>query len=151
MEGIEVDVLNGKSELIFDIELSAPLGLADMDPVGGSVTGALEPVPLDKRFEENGGEGEALPPVVLDAAGGQGEEMGGEVFGSDPGEDEKAGIVDDEGISGSDLPSGGPEAKAGDGGFSGEGEVADLISGKGLVAEVVVALDEVVPEVLLAS
>ena len=36
-------------------------------------------------------------------------------------------------------------------GFLRRGEVADLGSGKGLVAEVVVALDEVVPEMLLGS
>ena len=151
LEGIEEDVLDGKSELFIDVELSATLGLADMDPVGGPVAGALEAVALDEGFEEDGSEGEALSPVVLDAAGGQGEELGGEAFGFDPGEDEEAGVVDnegearlplivrpaDEGVPGSDLPGGGAEAQTGQRGLSREGEVADLGSGKGLMAEVV--------------
>lgn len=46
--------------------------------------------------------------------------------------------------SGGDLPGGGPEAQAGERGLPGPGDAADLGSGKGLVGEVVVALDEVV-------
>ena len=163
LEGIEEDVLDGESELFIDVELSATLGLADMDPVGSPVAGALEAVALDEGFDEDGSEGEALSPVVLDAAGGQGEELGGEAFGFDPGEDEEAGVVDnegearlplivrpaDEGVPGGDLPGGGAEAQTGQRGLSREGEVADLGSGKGLVAEVVIALYEVVPEMLL--
>lgn len=165
LERVEIDILDGKSILVLDVEFSPTLGLADMDPVGSFVAGSLETVALDEGLEEDGSKSEAFSPIVLDAACGQSEEMGGEVFGSDPGEDEETGVVDDEGearhplivgpadegISGSDLPGGGAEAQAGDGGGAREGEVADLGPGKGLVAEVVVALDEVVPEMLLGS
>ena len=68
-----------------------------MDPVGGLVAGSLETVALDEGLDEDGSKHEAFSPVVLDAAFGQSEEMGGEVLGSDPGEDEEAGVVDDEG------------------------------------------------------
>lgn len=144
--------------------ISATLGLADVDPVGGLVAGSLVAVPLDEGLEEDGGEGEAFSPVVLDAAGGQGEEMGGEAFCSDPGEDEEAGVVDDEGeaplFSGHETirwrnlwgrPSmrspRSPRKRRG----SGEGGAANLGFGKGLVSQAMVALDEVVPEVLLGS
>lgn len=45
---------------------------------------------------------------------------------------------------GGDLPGGGPEAQAGERGLPGPGDVAELGSGKSLVGEVVIALDEVV-------
>ena len=35
LEGVEVDVLGGKGLLVFDVELSASLGLADRNPVDG--------------------------------------------------------------------------------------------------------------------
>ena len=97
LEGIEVDVLDGKSILILDVEFSPTLGLADIDPVGGLVAGSLETAALDEGLEEDGSKREAFSPIVLDAACGQSEEMGGEAFGSDPGEDEEAGVVDDKG------------------------------------------------------
>lgn len=42
LEGIEEEVLDGESELFNDVELSAPPGLADGNPVCGSVAGPLK-------------------------------------------------------------------------------------------------------------
>lgn len=160
MERKEVDVLDGEGVLVEDVLLAPALGLADMDPVGGLVTGSPEAVAFDEGLEEDGGEGVAVHPVLSDSPGGCGEEAGGEMLRADPGEDEEAGVVDDERktgfadlsgpadpkVSGGDLPGGGPEAQAGQGRFPGPGDIADLGAREGLVAEVVVAVDEVVPE-----
>ena len=97
LERVEIDILDGKSILVLDVEFSPTLGLADMDPVGSFVAGSLETVALDEGLEEDGSKRESFSPVVLNTACGQSEEMGGEVFGPDPGEDEGAGVVDDKG------------------------------------------------------
>ena len=90
-----------------------------------------------------------------------GEQVGGQRGEPDPGQDEIAGVIDDQGqvalaggripahetVARGRFPSGGAEADQGQQeAVGGVHEVAQLGAGQGLVAEVVVALDELVPE-----
>lgn len=117
LEGREPDVLEGEEVLVASLLLAPSLGFPDEDPVGVHVAPSPEAVAFDEGLEEDGSEAVTILPVLRKASGGGGEEAGGEVFGSDPGKEEESGIVDGRGETG---------------------------SGKGLVGEVVVALDEVV-------
>ena len=144
------------------VELAAALGVSEEGPVGGTVGGAVEAWAFAEGLEEDGPEGVALLPVVGEAACDASEEMGGEVGDADPGEDEEACVVDDAGevalsgvgapadgaVAGCGLPGGGAEAEGGEGqAVGGTDEVAHLGAGQGVVSEVVVAVDEGVPEV----
>jgi len=122
------------------VELAAALSGADVEPVGGTVAGAWESVGVDKGLEQDGSVGVSGGPVVGEAAGGEGEELGGEVGGVDPGEDEESGVVGDEvemvlsllggpadpAVSGGEAPGGGPEAEEGQEPALRSGEVAEL-------------------------
>ncbi len=161
LERLEEDVLDGEGVFVADVELAAPLGLADVDPVGGSIAGAAEALRLAEGFQQHGTDAIALAPVVGKLAGGESEQVGGEIGHLDPGQDQIPGVIDeagqvalagggvpaDEAVAGGGFPGGGAEAEQGQGQAVGRaGKVAQLGAGQGLVAEVVVALDELVPE-----
>ena len=63
-----MDVLDEEGLLVFDVEISTTLGLADMDPVDGLEAGSLIAIALDEGFEECGSGVESFSPIVLDAA-----------------------------------------------------------------------------------
>ena len=54
MDGLEQDVFDGQGGAVVDIELAVALGLADMDPVGGSVAGAVETSRVTEGLQEHG-------------------------------------------------------------------------------------------------
>lgn len=54
VQWVEIDVLDGLVVEMVTVELATALGLADVDPVGGTVGGAGEAITVDERFEENG-------------------------------------------------------------------------------------------------
>ena len=41
LERFEEGVLDGEGVLVADVELAAPLGATDVDPVGGAIAGAF--------------------------------------------------------------------------------------------------------------
>ncbi len=45
IEWIKPDVFDGQLGLVLRVELAPPLGLSDMNPVGGSITGADKSLP----------------------------------------------------------------------------------------------------------
>ena len=161
MEGIEEDVFDWEDLPMLEFEFTASLGLADAYPVGGPVAGAVEAVFLNEGFEENGAVLVALFPIVRETFGDRGKDAGGEVLGMDPGEDEKAGVVDnqmevlcallrvpaDEAVAGCDLPGGGSEAeKSHKLPVFTVHKIARLRPRKRFVPEVVVAMNEFVPK-----
>ncbi len=89
------------------IEFPAALGLAEMDPVGGAVAGAVEARGLAEGLEQDGADAVALVPVAGELALEAGEQMGGQGGEADPGQDEVAGVIDDEGqvaLAGGGIP-----------------------------------------------
>ena len=63
-QGIQPYVLDGNALLAGWAELAAPLGLADMNPVGRPVTGAREAVLFDKGFQHKRAVTIAMQPVI---------------------------------------------------------------------------------------
>ena len=63
-ERMEPDVLLGQSSAGVDIELAAALGLADVEPVGGTVAGAEETIALDEGLQQQWAVAVAGLPVV---------------------------------------------------------------------------------------
>ena len=60
MEGLEQDAFDGQGGAVAEVELAAALGLADMDPVGGSTANAAETSRVTEGLQERG-----LPPVAV--------------------------------------------------------------------------------------
>ncbi len=148
------------------VEFTAALSLAEKDPVGGAIAGAVKARSFAERFEQDGADLVALLPVAGELSLEAGEQMGGQAGQADPGQDEIAGVIDDQrqvALAGGGIPADETVAR---GGFPGRGaaaeqgqqeavggvdEVAQLGAGQGLVAEVVVALDEFVPEAVAVA
>ena len=63
-EGFDEDVLDGLVVLVASIEFPAALSLAEMDPVGGVIAGALEARGLAESLEQDGADAVALVPVA---------------------------------------------------------------------------------------
>ena len=63
-ERIEPDVILGQSVLVVDIEFAPALGLPDVDPIGGTVAGADEPIGLDEGLQQQGGRRAAGQPLA---------------------------------------------------------------------------------------
>jgi len=53
VEGIEVDVFDWGEAAVMAIELAPPLGLADVDPVGSTVTSASEVTAFNEGLQQN--------------------------------------------------------------------------------------------------
>ena len=160
------DVLPGFVEAFVPVIASASLSGSDVGPSRGPVDGAGVAGRLDEGLDEHGGDAIALGPVFGQAPSDDGEDVRAEVGYLDPRQDEEPRVVDhegevlltqlrrppDEGVAGGELPRGGGEAE------HGEGPAAPVVDGvahlgadEGLVAEVVVAGDELVPEPALAG
>ena len=124
-EGFDEDVFDGLVVLVTSIEFAAALRLAQMDPVGGALAGALEARRFAERFQQHGTHAVALLPVVGELSLEAGEQVGGQRREPDPGQDEIAGVIDDQGqvaLAGGGIPA--DEAVAG-GGFPGRGAAAE--------------------------
>ena len=52
-ERIEEDIFDREFAARIAVQLAPSFGLADVDPIGRTVTGALKTVFLDERFQEN--------------------------------------------------------------------------------------------------
>lgn len=96
-ERIHIDILDRNVEGGVSILPAAALGLTDADPVGGFITGSLETVTFHKGFQEV----KRVPvfglPIGSDAAGDPRENMAGQVWNFDPGQNEIAAVVGDPG------------------------------------------------------
>ena len=79
------------------VELAAPLGVAQAEPVGGPVAGAGEARLFYKGLEQDWFVAVAMQPLVWELACSEPEEPGGQMPGGDPGEDEEPRVVDYQG------------------------------------------------------
>ena len=107
------------------VELAAALSLAEVDPVGGTVAGALEARGFAEGLEQDGAEAVAAVPVKRELALDGGKQMGSQAGEANPGQDEIASVIDDPGqvaLAGGAVPA--DEAVAG-GGFPGGGTEAE--------------------------
>ena len=95
MERVEKDVLDGQRPLVVAVELAAALGVTDVDPVCGPVAGSLESLSFHEGFEQNRAVAVALLPVLAQPSDCRPKDAGGEVVGSNPGEDQETCVVDD--------------------------------------------------------
>lgn len=125
---VEVDVFDRYAHGGISILTTAPCCLPDQLPIGGLITGAPEAVTLDKGFYQV----ERMPvfvlPIGVDSSQDDGEQMARQMRRSDPGQDEKAGVVchpcevprangigpADELVSGLGLPGCGAKEHAGE-------------------------------------
>ena len=103
-QGIDPDVLDWDALLSCRAEFTASLGLAEVDPVGGAVTGAPETGFLDKGLQQYRSYAVSFIPVGRERFGDLSEYHGGEVLSVHPRQNEEAGVVDD--VAQVLLPSG---------------------------------------------
>ena len=115
---------------------------------------------LDKGLEQDGRVAVATLPVLREPSGEACQEMGSEVGGMDPGQDQEARVVDhlmqvvpallqgpaNEAVAGRDLPRRGAKADRGQQVVATDNEIADLCPRQRLVPQVVMAFDQLVPE-----
>ena len=160
VEGVEVDIFDRFGVFMQAVLFAAALGLADVNPVGSSVAGAGKALTFHERLQQNGGVLIAGEPIASQPFGGKGEYLGSKVSRIHPGQDEKAGVVDDEVkvlgallgipadevVAWGDFPCRGAETEGGQKlAIGAEDEVAELRAGKGLVSQVMMTLDQLVP------
>ena len=166
MQGFEPDALHRQGRLAVHVELAAALGFSDTQPVGRLIARSEETRAVTERLEQDRAQGIAAFPVVREAALELREQVRGEIADAYPGQDEEAGVVDherevalahrgapaDELIARGGLPGRGGEAEHGQRlAVVGTHEVAHLGAGQGVVAEIVIARDEGVPQPSLGA
>lgn len=92
-QGIEVDVFDRYAHGGISILATAPRCLPNQLPIGGLITGAPEAVTFDKSFYQV----ERMPvfvlPIGADSFHDDGQQMACQMRYSDPGQDEKTGVV----------------------------------------------------------
>ncbi len=79
------------------VELPTPLGVPDVDPIGGAVARARKKTGIRKGFEEHGAEvvtGFSVPHELL---GRERQDRRGQIFHMDPGQNQKSRVIDHEG------------------------------------------------------
>ena len=93
---IQPDGLLGERSRVVDIQFSAPLGLPYIDPIGSLVTSSTETRGLHEGLQQDRSVSVARGPILGKAFGHHGKQLRGKVLGAYPGEDEEAGIVDNQ-------------------------------------------------------
>jgi hypothetical protein len=73
---VEVDIFDGHFKARMPVA-AAPLGLADIYPVGCLITDALEAIPFHKGFQQIDGMAVFLHPVTIDTPGDPSQDMTG--------------------------------------------------------------------------
>ena len=165
-EWTEPDILGGLAVLLGGVVAAASPCGSDADPAGGPVEAAGEAGGFDEGLDEDGGGGVAAGPVAGQTAADECEDVGSEVGDADPGQDEEPEVVDDqrqvlpaqgrgpsdEAVAWCERPCGGAEAEHGERpAVAVVDGVAHLGADEGLVAEIVVAGDELVPQPALGG
>ena len=163
-QGPEPDILFRLVLLPVPVVVPAPLGGADMDPAGGPVDRAGVARGLYESLDEHGRGVVVLGPVLGQAPADEGQDVRAEIGDFDPGQDQESRVVDHEGkvllaqlpcpsdevVARGELPRGGGEAEHGERpAVAVVDGVAHLGADQGLVSEIVVAGDELVPELAL--
>ena len=163
-ERVEPDVFSGQRVRSVHVEFAAALGLSDVGPVGRAVAGTGEAVGLHEGLQQQRPVAVASLPVVGQPAAAARQHRGSEIAHLHPGQDQEAGVVHhqlqarfalrnapaDEAVAGSRLPGAGAKADhrqhaplAGD-------QVAHLCSRQRRIAEVVVTVHVLAPQLRFA-
>ena len=165
-EGAEPDVLFQLGSFRMRVVAPPALGGSDPDPARGPIDGAGVARGLDEGLDEQGRCVVALGPVLGQALAHEGEDVRAEVGDLDLRQYQEPRIVDhkvqvllallgrpsDEVVAWGELPCRSGEAEQGDGpAVSVVDGVAHLGADQGLVSEIVVAGDELVPQPALAG
>src|SRR5690349_18424566 len=77
------------------IHAPAPGGLSNMDPVGGPIAGSSKALRVDQGFQQQGTIPISDLPVVRELPGAQGQDLAGESFDADRGQNQETAIIDD--------------------------------------------------------
>lgn len=164
-EGMEPDGLFRELRLVLDIELAPALGLTEVDPVRRLVAGSTKARGLDEGLDQDRMISVALLPVVSEPPSRHAQKPGGKVAAVNPGQDEESGVVDhkmepalalrggpaDEAVARRRLPRRGAESKQGENPVVGSGKVSQLRTWERLVAQVMIAVDVLVPPVRVCA
>jgi hypothetical protein len=86
-------------QLMMTILTAAPLGRADVKPIGGPVTRAAEPIRLDERLHQPNPMPILNLPVGCQPAAPLSQQVAGQVFDLHPGRNEEAALITDPGQS----------------------------------------------------
>src|SRR3990170_202298 len=149
-ERVDPDAFDRLCVAMERIEFAAALRVAEILPISGFVASAGEARLLDEGFEQHWAVGVACVPIISQASADQSEDARSEISTSNPRQDQKAGIVDDEVqvaptllggpadgvIARLGFPSARAEAEQGDDFSGGTHEVAQLRPRQRLMAEV---------------
>jgi hypothetical protein len=92
-ERIEEYVFDRKLVALITVQLSPSFGLADVDPVGRTVTGTVKTVLFDKRFQKDRSVRISLFPVDGESLRDGAQDSGGKILARDPRDNEKARII----------------------------------------------------------
>ena len=158
MKRVEKDILDGKEPAGMAVEFSAALGLAYAYPIGRPVACAAKACCFDKGFQECRPVAVAVLPVRRQALGHGTQDTGSEIGRGDPGQYQEASVVDhemkvagafligpaDKLVAGRDFPGGRSKSQDSEQVRAGEDKIPELCAGQRLVAEVMVALDELI-------
>ena len=159
-QGIDVDVLDRHVQGVVAVLTTAALGLADADPVGGAITGALEAGAVDEGLDQIDRMSILGQPIGREATGKAGKQVRGQMGDVNPGKDEEADVVGDPGkalgpgwfvppdelVARVDPPGGGAKERAADvAALAVAGEVGHVLADRAAQAEIVVA-DEILGE-----
>ena len=91
---VEVDVFDRRADSAVAVLAGAALRLPDANPVGGAIAGTAEALALDKRFEQMHGMSVSRLPISGQPSGDAPQQVAGQMGHADPGQDQKATIVD---------------------------------------------------------
>ncbi len=153
-QGVDVDVLDRDAQCAVAVLAAPSLGLADADPVGGAVAGALEAGAVDEGLDQMDWMAVLGQPVGREAAGYAREQVRGQMRDANPGEDEEAGVVGspvqplgtgsvapaDEAVAAGYFPGGGAEEQTGEvAPVVVASQVGKMLADRASMAEVMVA------------
>lgn len=158
-EGIQEDLLDRQSVAV-GIELAATLGASHVQPVGRTVAGAPKTLGFDERLQENGSVAITRLPVLRKLPGRPRKDARREVLAANPRQNQKTSVVDDqmevplplapgptdELVSRGPRPSRGTEAQDCQQVRTAVDQVSDLRTRQRLVFQVVIPLDQLVPQ-----
>src|ERR1017187_7405943 len=159
-ERIDPNALDRLTVSVERVELTTPLSVTEISPVGRLVASACKARLLDEGFQQDGTIRVASLPVLSQASADQGKDTRGEITTLYPWQDEKARVIDDQVqvtpavfgrpadalIAWFDFPGARAEAEQSDDLAGSTHEVAQLRSGHKLVTEVMMPLDVGIPQ-----
>ena len=164
-QGIDEDAFDRLILSGISIVLAASFRGAQADPVRSPVTGAGEPFSIDECLGQDRLMGIEIHPVRTETAQASPQQMGGQVRDPDPGQYEKAGVVEhleqigfsggripaDESIPAVHLPCGRSPQEAGNRSLIGQDEILDMLPYGLTVPEVMIGIDEAVEKGLVRT